>query len=568
MAAMKRVRLLPVFLLLACVGTESPSARPTGDTLVISTGGDPDVLIPSLVSSVQAAQIVDMVFDRLADIGDSLNIVNDLGFTPRLADRWTWSRDSLSIAFHIDPRARWHDGRPVRSTDVSFTFRTTADSTLGSPGKALIANIDSVTTPDSAMAVFWFHSRTPQQFYDATFQMPIMPEHVWQGIAPSSWRGSAPAKNPIGSGQYRFMRWIPRAAVEVVADTANYRGSPKLSRVIWSIAPDFPTVLTRFLSGEADFLEQLRPENLSEIAKHPELRTKQYRGLAYIYAGFSLRDPADRSRPHPIFGNRELRRALTMATDRATMVRSVFDSLALPALGPTVRAYPTTDSNLQQIPFDLPRAQQILDSLGWRDANADGVRDRNGRPLRFSILVPSTSPVRVRLAVLMQEQLRRAGVKMDVEQLDFPVMIERLRKRSFDAYIGAWNTQPSPGSVRGSWGTMGSRASSGTNYGSYESPVFDAYADSALASLDLPTRTALFTKAYNTIIQDAPAIWLAEPIPTVAYHSRLELAPLRSDAWWAHIPDWWIPPDKRIPRDNLPAQSSSAPAESAGKKTP
>jgi len=568
MAAMKHARLLCVVLLFACVGTESPFAKPTGGTLVISTGGDPDVLIPSLVSSVQAAQIVDLVYDRLADIGDSLNIVNDLGFTPRLADRWTWSTDSLSIAFHIDPRAKWHDGEPVRSGDVSFTFRTTADSTLGSPTKALISSIDSVTTPDSATAVFWFEARTPQQFYDATFQMPIVPEHIWRGIAPSGWRGSGPAKHPIGSGQYRFVRWIPRGSVEIVADTANYRGSPKLGRVVWSFSPSFTAAVTRFLSGEADFFEQLRPEDLAEVARHPELRTKQYRGLAYVFAQFNLRDPADRSRPHPIFGNRELRRALTMATDRAAIVRSVYDSLALPALGPTVRAYPTTDPSLRQIPFDLPRAQQLFDSLGWRDANGDGVRERNGRPLRFSLLVPGTSAPRIRLAVLIQEQLRRAGVKVDVEQLDFPVLIERERKRIFDAAIGQWNTQPSPGSVRGSWGTMGSRASSGTNYSSYESPVFDAYVDSALASFDLPTRKAYFTKAYETIIQDAPAIWLAEPIPTVGYHSRLQLAPLRSDAWWAHIPEWWIPADERIPRDNVPTQASSAPAESAGKKAP
>jgi peptide/nickel transport system substrate-binding protein len=171
------------------------------------------------------------------------------------------------------------------------------------------------------------------------------------------------------------------------------------------------------------------------------------------------------------------------------------------------------------------------------------------------------------MAVLIQEQLRQAGVKVDVEQLDFPVLMERARKRAYDAAIGQWNTQPSPGSVRGSWGTGGSRASSGTNYGSYESPVFDAYVDSALASFDPSARKAYFTKAYETIIQDAPAIWLAEPIPTVGYHSRLQLAPLRSDAWWAHIPDWWIPADKRIPRDNAPAGISASPAESAVKKT-
>jgi peptide/nickel transport system substrate-binding protein len=547
MATMKHLGLICVVWLFACVGSEStPGGSPRG-TLAISTGGDPDVLIPSLVSTVQAAQMVDLVYDRLADIGDSLNVVGDGGFTPRLADRWTWSPDSLSIAFHINPGAKWHDGQPVRSSDVRFTLESTRDSTLGSTVPALLTNIDSASTPDSATAVFWFHKRTPQQFYDATYQLSIMPEHIWKGIAPAAWRASAVAKHPIGSGQFRFVRWTPRTAVEVSADTANYRGAPKLSRVIWSIAPDFTTALTRFVSGETDFFEVLRLENIPEVAKHPDLRVKTYRGLAYLFAQFNLRDPANRARPHPIFANRELRRALTMATDRATIVRSVYDTLALPALGPTVRAYPTTDPNLTQIPFDLARARQILDSLGWRVTGNDGMRSRKGRPLQFTLSVPNTSKVRVRLAVLIQEQLRQAGAKVDVEQLDLPVLVEKERKRAFDAAIGYWNTQPSPGSVRGSWGTAGSRASSGTNYGSYENPVFDAYVDSALSSFDPAKGKSYFTKAYDTIIQDAPAIWLAEPRGTVGYNARVHLAPLRSDAWWAHVPDWWVSASQKTP---------------------
>jgi peptide/nickel transport system substrate-binding protein len=568
MAAMRYAGLLCALAMCGCVGTESSSAKSSGGTLAISTGGDPDVLIPSLVQTTTAAQVVDMIYDRLADIGDSLNIVNDKGFTPRLADHWTWSADSLSIAFHVNPKAKWHDGVPVRSNDVRFTIASTKDSTLGSPTAALLTNIDSVSTPDSATAVYWFHARSPQQFYDAVYQLPIMPEHVWKSIPPASWRASDAARNPIGSGQYRFLRWIPRAAVELVADTANYRGAPKLSRLIWSIAPDFQAAVTRFLTGETDFFEQLRLENLPEVAKHPQLRTKQYQARQYSFVQFNLRDPAHHDRPHPLFSNRELRRALAMATDRATVVRSVFGALALPALGPTVRAYPTTDPNLTQIPFDLPRARQILDSLGWRVSTSDSVRRRNGRPLQFTLSVPSSSKARVQTAVILQEQLRQAGVKVDVEQLDFPVMVEKDRKRTFDATIGQWNTQPSPGAVLGSWGIGGSRSSSGNNHGSYENPVFDAYVDTALASFDAVKRKAYFTKAYETIIQDAPAIWLAEPSPTVGYHSRLRLGTLRSDAWWIHIPDWWIPADKRIPRDNAPPTSTPPPAPPAGQKTP
>jgi len=573
MAAMKYAGLLCAVMLCGCAGTESRSAKTTGGTLVISTVGDPDVLIPSLVQSVQGAQITSLVYDRLAEIGDSLNILNDKGFTPRLADRWTWAADSLSIAFHINPKAKWHDGLPVRSNDVRFTVVTAKDSTLGSPTASVITSIDSVSTPDSATAVYWFHSRSPQQFYDAVYQLPIMPEHVWKGIPPASWRASDAAKNPVGSGQYRFVRWIPRTVVELVADSANYMGAPKLERVIWNIGPDFNTAVTRFLSGETDFFEQLRLENMAEVAKHPELRTKQNHALQYSFTQFNLRDPANNARPHPLFGNRELRRALTMATDRVNLVRSVYDTLALPALGPTVRAYQSTDPNLTQIPFDLPRARQILDSLGWRVTSGDGMRARNGHPLEFTLSVPNSSKVRVQMAVVLQEQLRQAGVKVDVEQLDFPVLMEKERKRAFDAAIGTWNTQPSPGAVRGSWGTGGSRATSGNNYGSYESPVFDAYVDSALSAFDPATRKALFTKAYETIIQDAPAIWLAEPIQTAGYHSRLQLATMRPDAWWAHIPEWWIPGDKRIARDNAPPPTTTPvtttpPAQPAGQKTP
>jgi len=128
----------------------------------MSTGGDPDVLVPSLLQTTTAAQVVDLVYDRLADIGDSLNVVGDRGFTPRLADRWTWAKDSLSIAFHLNPNAKWHDGQPVRSNDVRFTIASTKDSTLGSPSASVITNIDSVSTPDSATAVYWFHARSPQ----------------------------------------------------------------------------------------------------------------------------------------------------------------------------------------------------------------------------------------------------------------------------------------------------------------------------------------------------------------------------------------------------------------------
>jgi peptide/nickel transport system substrate-binding protein len=564
MAAVRYTAIVSAALLLGCAGE---SGRSSGGTVVIAAGSDPGSLIPALVQTTTAGEIVDMIYDRLADIGDSLNIVGDRGFTPRLADRWTWSRDSLSIAFHLNPNARWHDGQPVRSSDVRFTIASTKDSTLAAPAASVITNIDSVSTPDSVTAVFWFHTRSPQEFYDAVFQNPIIPEHVWKNVAPAGWRGSQQAKAPIGSGPYRFVRWIPSTAVELAADSANYRGTPKIRRLIWSVAPDFNTLLARFLSSEIDVFEVLRPENVAAVQKQ-KLGVKLKPWLAYTYMTFNLRDPANHDRPHPLFGNRDLRRAITMATDRAAIVRAAFDTLALPALGPTVRSYPSTDPKIPQIPFDLAGARKALDDLGWRVSGSDSIRMRNGRPLRFTISVPATSALRVKMAVLLQEQLRHAGVKVDVEPLQLNAMIDKAGKHTFDALIGQWNTQPSPGAVRGSWGIAASRAN-GNNWGSYESPVFDAYVDSAVNSFDAARQRQYFTKAYETINQDAAAIWLAEPRQIFGYHPRIELAGMRADSWWAHLPDWSIPAEKRIGRDSIPPSTGDtrAPADSAGKKT-
>src|SRR3954465_1867230 len=141
MAALRHAGLFCALVALGCAGSES-GGKTSGGTLAISIGGDPDVLIPSLVQTTQGAQVIDMIYDRLADIGDSLNIVNDHGFVPRLSDRWTWSPDSLRISFHLNPNAKWHDGVPVRSNDVRFTVASTKDSALGSPTAPVITNID------------------------------------------------------------------------------------------------------------------------------------------------------------------------------------------------------------------------------------------------------------------------------------------------------------------------------------------------------------------------------------------------------------------------------------------
>ncbi len=545
-----------IVLSAACTSDEKKNATDPashGGTLVITASGDPEILLPPLASTVPSKIIGDMVYDRLAMVGDSMNVVGDVGFKPQLARRWTWSADSLSIAFSLDSGARWHDGKPVRAGDVRFTYELYANPANGSPYAASISSIDSVTVRDSLTAVFWFTKRSPMQFYDAVNTMSILPRHLVGDVTGPALRSAAIARAPVGSGRFRFVKWNAGASIEVAADTANYRGRPGLDRVIMTIAPDFNTAFARLVGGEADFIEQVPPPNLEQIAADSSLRLLLNRGLDYNFVQFNLRHPKNRSRPHPLFGDRELRRALTHAVDRVRNVRNAYDSLADVALGPTVRAYPTTNASLKSLPYSPDAARRILDSLGWKDSNGDGVRERNGVELEFSLAVPSSSRARNAVAVLMQDQLRQVGAKMNLEPLDFTAFIDRETRRDFDAVFGGWRVEPSPGGIRQTWTSAGSRAGSGTNYGSYENPRFDALVDSALASESLADRTRLFTRAYEIIIDDAPAIWMAEPRTVMAIHRRIEATGIRPDSWWANVADWTIPPGSRIERDRAPA---------------
>ncbi|HKH00428.1 MAG TPA: ABC transporter substrate-binding protein, partial [Bradyrhizobium sp.] len=341
------------------------------------------------------------------------------------------------------------------------------------------------------------------------------------------------------------------ASVEIVADTSNYRGRALLDRVIWSVYPEFTTAVTRLFSGDADLFDTLRPENVRQLTREPDLATITLPGMDYAFLRFNLRDPANRKKQHPLFGDRNLRRAVTMSVNRQTLVRSLLDTFALVPVGPVVRAYSTTDPRGSQLPFDSVRASQLLDSLGWV-RGTDGMRAKNGRNFAFTLTIPTNSTTRMRMGPLIQEQLRRAGIRVAVEKLETSTVGGRQARGTFDATLDAWIMHSSQDGIRAAWASSGI-GQNGGNYGSYSNRRFDALLDSALSADPVSARER-FSLAYSVINDDAPAIWLYEAKKLIGIHRRFRIAPMRPDAWWFGLADWSIPPSGRIPRDRLPPQ--------------
>lgn len=501
---------------MGCAHDAGVAAR-TGGTVVIAAAGDADNLLPPLTMTGQGRQVVDQIFDYLGDIGPALNTVGDHGFTPRLADSWQWSPDSSSVAFHINARARWHDGKPVTSSDVRFTFRLLTDSALGSPIAANLARIDSVSVRDSSTAVVWYHSRSPDQFFDFVYNVAILPEHLLAGIPAKSLATSSFSRHPVGSGRFRFAKWEGGSRIEIVADSQNYRGRAKLDRVVWLVSPDMAAATTRVLVGEADFLEVVRGPAVAQVLASPKLRLLVSPGLDYGYLAFNLKRAP--------FSNRDVRRALSMAVDRSALARNVFDSLAYPGLGPVTRALKLSEG-VQALPYDSAAATKILAGHG---------------PVAFRILVPTSSAVRMKYATLLQEAYRRFGVTVTIEPMEVNSFVQRMNKGDFDAVLNAWHTDPSPSAVLQAWGSA-SAPPRGANFSGYASPTFDALVDSGARSFNPTTVQSYFARAYGLIDGDAPAVWLYEARNVSAVSRRVIVAGTRPDAWWSGLPDWTVSP--------------------------
>ena len=543
-------RLAPLALILAAACTSRGGGSCRGEycgTVVFAAIGEPASLLPPVTDHILDRDIFDQIFLKLADIGPGLNAVGDSGFQPQLADRWAWT-DSLTLAFHLNARARWQDGTPVSAGDVAFTFSAYADSILDAADRINLARIASVTAPDSATAVFRFRQRYPEMFFDAVYYLRILPAHLLRNTPLRDWRSTAFGRAPVGDGPYRFVRWDPGRSLELDADSSFFLGRPHIRRLVWRFAGDLSVAVTQVVAGEADAIEVLvSPANIERARATRHLALYPYPGSAYLFMLLNLRT-RDGPLPHPIFGDPVVRRALVAATDRVRMTQSVFGGAARVPAVPIPEFWPWLWFPDLVVPqYDTVLAARLLEQRGWKKGS-DGVRRRGGNRLAFTLAVPSTSPPRRQYAQLIQEELRAVGVEVAIDAMDNVTMQDRLRRGTYDAAIQAWGgNSPAPASdLTPMWVAGG-----GQNYARYANPEFDRWIRAAATAGAPAAALKAWRAAMGVLVADAPAIALAAPDNVAAIDRRITNVRLRSDSYWAYVRDWRIGPDQLIDRDRL-----------------
>jgi peptide/nickel transport system substrate-binding protein len=523
-------------LLLAGCGDRRAGCDDCG-TVVVSAISEPATLVPPLVGETVGRDISDQVYERLAYLAAGAAPIDTAAYRPGLARSWE-RLDPLTWRFHLRPGARWQDGRPVTADDVVFSFDAFSDSTLDAGARSYLAGRTRVTAEDSATVRIAFTELSPEQLYDATYHVRVFPRHIWDSIPRARWASDTALAHLVGSGPYRLQEWQRGRFLSLVADSARAGADrvPAIRRAVWRFAPDPDAALNLLLSHEADLMETVgAPDRVQRVAGDTSFRVVAYPAAVYGFLAFRVADAA--GRPHPVLGDRELRRALTQALDRPTMARALFGQGVKVPPGPMSQLLWIWSDSTRVLPFDSAAARAAV------------ARVKTRHPLgRIDILVPATSSTRRQLAQVIQEAWRKAGVSATVTAVEFPVFQERLAKGKFDSYIGAFLDEPSPRGLAAQWSKAGWGA---LNYGRYSNPGFDSLLARASREQDVAVAGRLWHEAMDTLNADAPAIFLYSLAQTAAVQSRLRDVKLDPYSWISGLRDWRVDRGQALARDSV-----------------
>ena len=536
-------RLLAALLLLPSATLAQPRAPDHGSAVII-VGQEPTTPVPTLLGAKANSDVSDLLFWRLARPGPGMVTTDEKSFEPQLARSWS-RRDSLTLVFELDPRAKWHDGVPVTSRDVLFSFARMRDSTVDPQRALLLRHLATVTAEGEQRVVLRFRRAYPEQFYDATWQVQLLPAHLVDSIPAERFAASAFVREPVGSGPYRWVRREPGRQLELAANSTFFLGAPKLDRLVFLLVRDPEAALNLMLDGTADVYEGVAPSSgPARLAGNPSLRLLTTPSFITVYLLFNQRAYGNRQQAHPILADAGVRRALSLAIDRTPLLQSAYGKYGVPTYAPVAQGHWTYRLVPKGPGYDAAGARALLRRLGWADSDGDGILDKGGAPLSLRLNLPTTSAPRVAMATQLQEQLRRAGVRIELIRLDGPVWGQRRQRGEFDIDFAAAVMDPSPAGIVQSWSCAG-RA--GSNYGQYCDPVVDRFLEQAISSPRGGERN--WRAAYAALQNDAPAAFLAAPPVLLAVHRRYRGVSLRPESLYSDVWRWSVDPGRRLARD-------------------
>ncbi len=531
-----------VLLSLAFVlGGSSRASEPVrGGSVVVAINTDPAGLNPAITTQGGVHLICGSIFSGLLAHDFELQPV------PDLAERWQVSPDGRTYTFHLARNAVFHDGVPVTSADVRFTFEELLLKYHSRTRASIGDNLRRIETPDAHTVVFHFEYPYAAflQLVDVT-NAPVMPRHLYEGADPLT---NPHNTRPVGSGPFKFQEWLKGDHLTLQRNERYFKaGKPYLDRIVYRVMPAASMATISFERGEVNYLLNPPPLDVIRLKNTPGvvLSDKGREGFATVETLIPNLTRAPLS-------DLRVRRAMAHAIDKNYLVDKLLLGMGQPATGPISHLLAWAHNpNVEKYEHNVALANQLLDDAGYKRA-ADGTRFR----LKF---VHAASYGKV--AEALRDQLREAGIAVDLQLMEFAAAVHAVYvKKDFDLGFASFENGPDP-----DIGVKRTVVSSNigpipfSNGAGYRNARVDELFALAASEFDRQKRTAYYFEAQSILVKDLPYFWLYEPNSSVAY--RIELQGMytwsaKSNVYFAQDA-WWISGDRSSRRaDPSPTRRS------------
>jgi peptide/nickel transport system substrate-binding protein len=405
-----------------CADREAPPPRADlPRTLVWGNAVHPDHLSPVVAASGFAIDLCDLLFLRLVDFGPP----PALELEGVLARSWELSEDGRTLEYSLRRDVAWEDGVPTTAHDVKFTFDTISDPEVPYPRRGALRKIEACEVVDDWTVRFRFSEPSWEPLFDTRFH--IVPKHRLESVPPSEMMTNPFDRRPVGNGRWKLVEWSADDRLVLEASGTSALGRPHFDRIVFRIVPENNTLRAELLSGGVDVYHRYPSAFYVEDRERPELAFARFSDRTYVYLGWNLRNP--------LFADPRVRKALTHATDRETIIRAFRAGLGTVMAVPMYDGHPDLDPEVKPLPFDPDEASRLLDEAGWTERDENGVRTKDGRRFEFTFLLIANNQISEEIATMAQAEYVKLGIGVTTEFLENAVFLEKVDAKDFDAIV-------------------------------------------------------------------------------------------------------------------------------------
>jgi peptide/nickel transport system substrate-binding protein len=476
---------------------------------------------------------------------------------PDLASEWSTSPDGLVYLFHLRRDVRWSDGEPFDADDVLFTIGLMQDPEFpGVPDLADLWRSVKVEKLDDYTVRFRLGEPLPT-FADYT-TIGILPEHVLGDVSARDLPSHPFNTQPIGTGP--FVLESISAEQALVAPNPRYvpppgrqdarREKPYLAGIAFRFYPTYERLITAYQAGDIQGIGYLPPYLISQAAELDSLNLYSARLSGFQIVYLNLKDPEG----SPFFQDARVRRALLLALDRQALIDGALAGQGIVANGPIRPWSWAYDPTIPNAEHDPDQAEALLAEANWIDTDGDGIRDKDGRPLQFTLLT-GDDPVFTRLAQGMAEQWAKQGIAVQVEPMGAGLS-ENLRTRNFQAVLVELllSGDPDPYPL---WHQT--QIEGGQNYGGWDNRQASEALEQARYLASRRERKPYYDEFQSVFADETPALIIAYPTYTYAIDEsvrNVQIGPMVSPSdRFRSFPDWYVNTRRVIVAEAEQAQS-------------